>query len=198
MAATKKAIVSKKTTSKLSETSKSFVEEPRHDWNSEKEVAEFLASLIKMTKAKTFLEIGTFQGYTTVEIAKALPKDSYLVTIDIKDYITPDNNSELAKQSKQGKVIEFILEDSIYALPKLKDGHFDVILIDSMHTFEHVIKEFKQCERLLAKGGTICMHDSIHIEDVAQIVAYAKHYGWNAINLNTTENRGLALLTRNY
>lgn len=198
MATIKKTISPKKTTAKLAETTKEFVEEPRHDWNSEKEVAEFLAALIKMTKAKTFLEIGTFQGFTTVEIAKALPKDSYLVTIDIKDYITASNNAELIKQSKQGKVIEFVLEDSTYALPKLKDAHFDVILIDSMHTFEHVIKEFKQCERLLAKGGTICMHDSIHIEDVAQIVAYAKHYGWNAVNLNTTEDRGLALLTRNY
>lgn len=198
MATSKKTITSKKTASKLAKTTEGFIEEPRHDWNSEKEVAEFLSSLIKMTKANTFLEIGTFQGFTTVEIAKALPKDSLLVTIDIKDYITPSNNTELVKQSKQGKVIEFILEDSTYALPKLNDGHFDIILIDSMHTFEHVIKEFKQCERLLAKGGAICMHDSIHIEDVAQIVAYAKHYGWNAVNLNTTENRGLALLTRNH
>jgi len=198
MATTKKSITSKKTASKLAKTTEGFIEEPRHGWNSEKEVSEFLAALVKMTNAKTFLEIGTFQGFTTVEIAKALPKDSYLVTIDIKDYITPSNNAEIVKQSKQGKVVEFILEDSTYALPKLPDAHFDVILIDSMHTFEHVIKEFKQCERILAKGGTICMHDSIHIEDVAQIVAYAKHYGWNAVNLNTTENRGLALLTRNY
>lgn len=198
MATVKKTITSKKTASKLAKTTEGFTEEPRHDWNSEKEVAEFLASLIKMTKAKTFLEIGTFQGFTTVEIAKALPKDSLLVTIDIKDYVTPSNNAELIKQSKQGKVIDFVLEDSTYALPKLQDNHFDIILIDSMHTFEHVIKEFKQCERLLAKGGTICMHDSIHIDDVVQIVAYAKHYGWNAVNLNTTEDRGLALLTRNY
>lgn len=43
---------------------------------------QFLAMLIQMNRCRTVLELGTFAAYSTLWMAKALPKDGYLLTIE--------------------------------------------------------------------------------------------------------------------
>jgi O-methyltransferase len=47
------------------------------------EEGQFLALLVKLTNARTVLEIGTFTGYSTLSMARALPPDGRLITCDI-------------------------------------------------------------------------------------------------------------------
>ncbi len=42
----------------------------------------FLSFLCRLIQPETVLEIGTFTGYATIAIAKALPDDSKIFTID--------------------------------------------------------------------------------------------------------------------
>jgi hypothetical protein len=49
---------------------------------------------------------------------------------------------------------------------------------------------------VLAKGGILAYHDTIHIEDVKKLMQYAAHYKYNVITLNTSEGRGLSILQR--
>ena len=87
----------KKTVAKKVEPVKDELE----GWNSEKEVASFLGELIKLTKAKTVLEVGVFRGNTSIQIINALPKGGYYVGIDIEDLVNQENRVLLIMESKE-------------------------------------------------------------------------------------------------
>jgi predicted O-methyltransferase YrrM len=165
----------------------------RHGWNSEDECGLFMASLIKMSEYKTVLEIGVFEGETSQHLIKALPKGGQYIGIDIVDYRTPATKLYM---QEGGKSIDFILGNSIDELGQLPQNHFDLIFIDSLHDFDHVLKEFKFSENLVSKGGVIILHDTIHLEGPRKLVEYARYYKYNTITLNTTEGRGLSILHR--
>lgn len=196
--ATKKTVTAKTTVKKpvvKKQVEHSIVEE-YHGWNSEREVGYFLASLIRLTKAQTVLEVGVFQGYTSAEMIKALPKGSYYAGIDIKDLFVQENKDILREEAKKGKVVDFIIGDSIVEMQKLPKNHFDLIFIDGNHEFNHVLKEFKIAETLITRTGIIAFHDSWHLEDVKKVVEYAGHFKYKYVNLNTPEGRGLALVMK--
>lgn len=174
-------------------TTETFTELARHDWNSEDECGAFLASLIKMSKYMTVLEIGVFEGETTQHLIKALPKGGQYVGIDINDYRTDKTTALMAEG---GKSIEFILGNSLSELDKLPKNHFDLIFVDGDHSFGHVLQEFKLVEKLVSRGGVIAYHDTIHLDGPRKLVEYAAYYKYNTITLNTTEGRGLSILHR--
>lgn len=172
-------------------TTETFTEVARHDWNSEDEVGQFLASLVKMSKYKTILEVGVFEGETTQHLIKALPKGGQYVGIDINDYRTPATKLYM---SEGGKSIDFILGNSHNELKKLPTNHFDLIFVDGDHSWESILPEFKLVEKLVAHGGVIVYHDTIHLEDPKKLVEYAAYYKYNTTTLNTPEGRGLSIL----
>lgn len=163
-------------------------------WNSEPEVGQFMAALIKMTRAKSVLEVGVFQGKTSVPIIEALPKGGYYLGIDIDDLRTDENKKAW---DVKGKAVDFIEGDSHKELGKLPRYHFDVIFIDAAHHWEHILPEFKLVEHLKDHGGCLVYHDSMHIDDVKRLMSYAKSWGWEVSTLKTPELRGLSILTKN-
>lgn len=173
-----------------------FTEAPRHEWNSEQEVALFLASLIRLTKARSVLEVGVFEGMTTAELIAALPKGGLFIGIDIKDYITPENKAKMKAATDRGVVVDFFLENSLSKMANLPKNHFDIIFIDGNHEHSHVLAEFKLAEALVTQNGIIAFHDSIHLNDVKRVVEYAGDWNHNYVNLNTPEGRGLALVMK--
>ncbi len=97
------------------------LEETQHDfWNISHQTAEFISMLIKISKVKNVLEIGTSNGYSTLWIADAL-KDSntggHLTTIEFyekRQSIARENieNCNLSDYVtfKQGRALEIIPE----------------------------------------------------------------------------------------
>jgi predicted O-methyltransferase YrrM len=170
-------------------TTETFKEVARHDWNSEPDVCEFIGSLIKMHKAANVLEIGVFEGETSIKMIEALPYGGKYTGIDINNYLKHDLNSF-------GADVEFVLGESITLLKGYPANHFDFIFVDGDHSWANILPEFKEVERVLAKGGILAYHDSIHIADVKKLMEYAAHYKYNVVTLNTSEGRGLSILKR--
>lgn len=170
-------------------TTSTFKEEARHGWNSEPDVCQFIGSLIKMNGYKNVLEIGVFEGETSVKMIEALPIGGKYTGIDINDYRKLDFN-------KAGKGWNFILGESIKVLANMPEHHFDFIFVDGDHSWENILPEFKEIERVIKPGGVIAYHDTIHIPDVKKLIEYAQHYKYNTITLNTSEGRGLSLIQR--
>jgi predicted O-methyltransferase YrrM len=170
-------------------TTATFNEEARHGWNSEADVCQFIGSLIKMNGYKNVLEIGVFEGETSIKMIEALPVGSYYVGIDINDY-------RKHKLGKPGVAVDFILGESINVLKTMPENHFDFIFVDGDHSWENILPEFKEIERVIRPGGVIAYHDSIHLPDVKKLIEYAHHYKYNTITLNTSEGRGLSLIQR--
>ena len=185
----KKSEATKPKAEKKIVTTATFKEEARHGWNSEPDVCQFIGSLIKMNGYKNILEIGVFEGETSVKMIEALPIGGKYTGIDINDYRKLDFN-------KAGKGWNFILGESIKVLANMPEHHFDFIFVDGDHSWENILPEFKEIERVIKPGGVIAYHDTIHIADVKKLIEYVNHYKYNTITLNTSEGRGLSLIQR--
>lgn len=170
-------------------TTKTFNETPRHGWNSEPDVCEFIGSLIKMQGAKAVLEIGVFEGETSVKMIQALPQGGYYAGIDINDH-------RKHKLERSGVAVDFILGESIKVIKGMPREHFDFIFVDGDHSWANILPEFKEIERVIAKGGVIAYHDTLHIPDVSELMLYVNHYKYNVVTLNTSEGRGLSILQK--
>ena len=112
--------------------------------------AQVLYSIIQEKKYSSILDIGTGPGFSAVYLARAL-KDAgingFVDTINIED----------APKSKVSDYINIHKGDSLDIVPKL-DNH-DLILIDSSHTYEQTLKEYKNSISRLNDGGCIVFHD---------------------------------------
>lgn len=89
----------------------------------------FLKMLIEMSGAKRVLEIGTLAGYSAIWVARGLPDDSELVTLEIeKEYA--DIAAENIAGAKLDKKIKIVVGDAEHTMPQLS-GPFDFIFIDA-------------------------------------------------------------------
>ena len=92
----------------------------------------FLHLIIKTSKIKNALEIGTFTGLSTLSIAIALPNDGKLVALD-KNKETNKIATDFFKKANQDKKIETIIKPALDSLNDLKKNNnkFDMVFIDA-------------------------------------------------------------------
>tara|TARA_B100001173_G_C15969309_1_gene539285 strand:+ start:651 stop:1307 length:657 start_codon:yes stop_codon:yes gene_type:complete len=92
----------------------------------------FLELIIKISKAKKILEIGTFTGLSTLSMSLGLSNDGILTAID-KNAETNLKAKSFFKKANQAKKIKTIVKPALEALEELKiiDSKFDIIFIDA-------------------------------------------------------------------
>jgi len=115
--------------------------------------ASILGFLIRSTKAKKVLEIGTYTGYSALAMAENLPKDGMVYTLDINEETTALAKSFWAK-SPHGKKIKSILCPAKEGLSKIKHK-FDFIFIDADKV--NYLEYFKISLKMLTKNGVIAV-----------------------------------------
>lgn len=168
-------------------------EKTKNVWESESEVGETLAALIKLSGFKNVLELGTLEGKTTDAMLQALGESATLTTVDIDD-LRSETFKEICSFDTR---VTFIKGDSIEVCKSLfGKAKFDLIFVDTVHTFEHALPEFKAIEPLMGHGCVLAYHDSIKFEGVDKLINYAKAFRYNAVTLQTPEYNGLTLLQR--
>lgn len=90
---------------------------------------KFIQLLCQMLKPKRVLEIGTYTGFASICIARGLPTDGQLVTIEANE----EYEEVIRKYLKKAGVahqVELILGDAQTVIPTLADS-FDLIYIDA-------------------------------------------------------------------
>ena len=90
--------------------------------------ATFLSFICRMIKPKTVLEIGTFTGYATIAMAKALPENSKIYSIDHN----PEWHEIARKWTQKAGVnnkVELLLGEAQKLIPEIKT-EFDMVFID--------------------------------------------------------------------
>ena len=112
----------------------------------------FLHLIIKTSKIKNVLEIGTFTGLSALSIAIALPNDGKLVALD-KNKETNKIATDFFKKANQDKKIETIIKPALDSLNDLKKNNnkFDMIFIDADK--ENYINYYNLSHQLLNKSG---------------------------------------------
>jgi len=114
----------------------------------------FLHLIIKISKIKKVLEIGTFTGLSALTISLALPSDGKLIALD-KNIETTKVANDYFKKANQDKKIETIIKSALDSLNDLKKNNkkFEMIFIDADK--ENYKNYYDQSIELLNKDGLI-------------------------------------------
>ena len=110
--------------------------------------------IIKTSKVKKILEIGTFTGLSALSMSLALPLDGKLLALD-KNIKTTEVAKKFFKMAKQENKIETIVKPALESLADLKRQNkiFDLIFIDADK--ENYKNYYNQSLDLIEKNGLI-------------------------------------------
>ena len=114
----------------------------------------FLHLLVKTSKIKKILEIGTFTGLSTLTMSLALPDDGSVVALD-KNQKTNVIAVNFFRKAGQENKINTIIKPALESLKDLKDSKqkFDFVFIDADK--ENNKNYFNQSLDLIDKDGLI-------------------------------------------
>ncbi|HEX8819027.1 MAG TPA: class I SAM-dependent methyltransferase [Archangium sp.] len=117
----------------------------------------FLRMLVRMTRARRVLELGTFTGYSALMMAEGLPDDGELITCDIDPEATAMARDFFAR-SPQGRKISLRMGPALETLKELQ-GPFDLAFIDADK--ENYSAYFDAVLPLLRTGGLLVADNTL-------------------------------------
>ena len=117
----------------------------------------FLALLVRTLRARRVLELGTFTGYSSIAMARALPADGWLITCDVNEETT-----EIARRYAQeaGVVdrIDYRLGPALETVGGF-DGEFDLVFIDADKV--NYVNYYEATLPLLAANGLMVVDNTL-------------------------------------
>lgn len=123
-------------------------------------LGKFLHLLAKISNAKKILEVGTLAGYSTIWMARALPADGKLVTLEIDPHHARVAGKNI-NRAGLGGIVEIRVGKAIELLPELaqeKAGPFDMIFIDAD---KPPYTEYFEWALQLSRPGTLIVADNV-------------------------------------
>ena len=125
----------------------------------------FLHLLVKTSKIKKILEIGTFTGLSTLTMSLALPDDGSVVALD-KNKKTNEIAVNFFKKAGQENKIKTIIKPALESLKDLKNTKqkFDFVFIDADK--ENNKNYFNQSLDLIDKDGLIIIDNVLWHSEV--------------------------------
>jgi predicted O-methyltransferase YrrM len=121
---------------------------------------KLLMLLAQIHKAKTILEIGTLGGYSTIWLARALPADGSLITLELDPKHAEVATANIARAGLADKV-QVRVGRALDTLPQLADegkSPFDLIFIDAD---KPTTPEYFAWALRLARRGTLIIVDNV-------------------------------------
>lgn len=121
---------------------------------------KMLYLLAKMSGASSILEIGTHGGYSTIWLARALPKDGLMATLEVSD-----QHANIAEENIRSAGFEdqvtVIRGQALDSLPKLMEKgypRFDFIFIDAnKDSYPEYLEEALE----VSTTGTVIVADNV-------------------------------------
>lgn len=117
---------------------------------------KLLYLLARMMQAKRILEIGTLGGFSTIWLARALPDEGKIVTLEF----SPQHAAVARKNLEQADVadkVELIIGPALDTLPTLQ-GPFDLFFIDADKRNN---PQYLQWALKLARPGSVIIGDNV-------------------------------------
>ena len=126
----------------------------------------FLQLIIKVSKSKKILEVGTFTGLSALSMSLALPDDGSLIALD-KNSETNKIAIDFFKRAKQEKKIKTIIKPAIESIETLKkeNNYFDIVFIDADK--DNYKKYYDNSLELIKKNGIIIIDNVLWYGEVA-------------------------------
>jgi predicted O-methyltransferase YrrM len=119
---------------------------------------KFLMLTAKAIGARRILEIGTLGGYSTIWLARALPADGRLVTLEYDADHAKVAKANIAHAGLADKV-DILVGPALESLPKLAGEIFDLVFIDADKP--NNANYFKWALKLARKGSIIIVDNVV-------------------------------------
>lgn len=158
--------------------------------------ARFLQDMIHIGGVKNLLEIGTANGYSTIQLGLALRKnDGQLTSID---YSLPSYNEAVENIKKVGMddIATLIFGNALEELPKLPETSFDMVFIDGQK--KRTLDFFQLSYPLLRDGGFFIIDDVIKFsEKMSSFYAFLEEQRIPHSILQIDEDDGVMMIVKN-
>jgi predicted O-methyltransferase YrrM len=115
-------------------------------------VGHLLHVIARALGARRILELGTANGYSGIFLARALPDDGLLTTMEWDEEIAGEAKVNFERAGVEGKVAQMV-GDARLMMRDLEPGTFDLIFMDFEK--EMYSEALPDCVRLLREGGTL-------------------------------------------
>jgi O-methyltransferase len=126
------------------------------------EEGQLLALLVGLTGARSVLEIGTFTGYSTLCMARALPAGGRLVSLEIDDH-WPAVGADFFKRAGVDSRIDLRIGDAAQTLDALLAergaGSFDLVFIDADKA--NYVRYYEASLELVRTGGLVVVDNTL-------------------------------------
>ncbi len=122
---------------------------------------KFLYMLALMRQAKRILEVGTLGGYSAIWMAKALPADGQLITLEKRKYCVKVARENIEQSEDARNKVKIIEGDALVSLSQLyaqSTPAFDMIFIDANKAD---FPQYFTAALHLAKKGTLIIADNV-------------------------------------
>ena len=129
--------------------------------------ATYLCAMARARQPLNILEIGTFDGNTTLNLAANTGAESRITTLDIGP--SDQVGSQYKTSAHAGRIRE-VIGDSTRVDWSSLGGPFDMIFIDGCHTFAAARSDTAHALENLSPRGLVVWHDYGSIKDVARAV----------------------------
>jgi predicted O-methyltransferase YrrM len=122
--------------------------------------AKLLHLLARVHKARSVLEIGTLGGYSTIWLARALPPDGRLITLELEPGYAEVARANVERAGLAG-LVQIIVGPAIESLKELvaqDAGPFDMVFIDAD---KQSTPEYFQHALELSRPGGVIVTDNV-------------------------------------
>ncbi len=134
-----------------------------------------IATLVAARQPRRLLEIGTFDGNTTLQMATNSPTDARVFTLDLPPDPTAAQGEldaadvayiqdaakharKYARHAAGAKVTQWLGDSATFDLAAA-GGPFDFAFIDGSHSFDYVRSDTERVLPRMAAGGLVLWHD---------------------------------------
>jgi len=115
---------------------------------------KFLNLLARLIGARSILEIGTLAGYSTIWLARALPPDGTLITLEFDP-----KHAEVARANIERAGLSEVVEIRVgAALDTFPDGTFDLVFIDAD---KETYPEYFERSLDVCRPGSVIVADNV-------------------------------------
>jgi len=130
------------------------------EWEVSATQGKFLYLLAKMRNAKRILEIGTLGGYSTIWLARAIPAEGMVASLEYDKHYADvaRKNIEYAGLSSKVNIIQGAALDSMSKMIDENEEPFDIIFIDADKPNN---PNYLKLSLELAKSGTVIFGDNV-------------------------------------
>lgn len=165
---------------------------------SERQVGETLYALVRWLRPRTIVEVGSYNGATTICLAAACAENRHGHVHALEPFALHADLTERHLGNAGVAAWCTVHRTPSTDIPALRRlGTFDLVFLDADHAYEATRRDFDAFSAQLAPDGVIVMHDCVKFMDVRRVIHEIVERGaFDCLTLATGDGDGIAILRR--